>query len=278
MLYLLLAATGIAMLLILWRERVDPGQLGLLLITGAAVGTADLIFKGLLHVYSFQPGLLEESLDGYLGVILAELIFVAAAFASLAGFLVGNVALVGSLVALEYLFVMGGLFIHKGWELWMTLMVFTIYAWGLTRWLRSFERRGYDPTHRAILVVAIVTYAWHLWALLLHRLIRSLDLTLPPLLAIEPNQVLGSTLLHGVPAIVIGIAAVGHRWAERPGWLFGLVGLFTTWLYLLSWIGPLEQAAPWSIPAEGIMFGLVLAGSMAVDRWLERVRVLGSGV
>jgi hypothetical protein len=278
MLYLLLAATGISMLLISWRHRVEPGQLGLLLITGAAIGTVDLILKGLLGAYTFHPGLLSLPQDSYLGCVLAELIFVPAAFASLAGFSAGNVALVVSMVALEYLFVLAGAFKHNGWELWMTVLAFAIYAWGVTRWLRSFELKGYDATHRAILVVAIVIYAWHLWTLVAHRLIRWLDLTLPLPIPVEPNQVLGSTLIHGIPVILLGVGAVWYRWAAQPAWRLGLVGVFVGWQYLLLWVGPLEQSAPWSIPAEGFVFGLVLVGSVAVDRWYERVRVFGPHV
>jgi hypothetical protein len=243
MLYLLLAATGISMLLISWRHRVEPGQLGLLLITGAAIGTVDLILKGLLGAYTFHPGLLSLPQDSYLGCVLAELIFVPAAFASLAGFSAGNVALVVSMVALEYLFVLAGAFKHNGWELWMTVLAFAIYAWGVTRWLRSFERKGYDATHRAILVVAIVIYAWHLWTLVAHRLIRWLDLTLPLPIPVEPNQVLGSTLIHGIPSdpawgrsglvslgsaagVAIGIGRGVRRVAVPAalGWSAGAVG------------------------------------------------------
>lgn len=277
MLYLLLGAAGLAVLAVSWGRRLTPVKLGLYLISGSVIIFADFVVTGVFGIYHYNPQILANHIpDARLGVLIAEVLFVPALVSSVAGS-VGpryrvwvSMALTLPLLMIEWYFTEAGAFLPNGWRLWHSAVLFPPYFAALALWANHFERAGYTPFHRLVLIWLTVDLTWHVSAITTNGVLGLFHgryyLLADPL----RDNVWGNFLVHGLPWMAMGILWVWKGWARSSVLLAGLVCIYGLWLTWWHAAGFLIFAPFWSPAAEAILAAVWVWGVGWVDGWLER--------
>lgn len=273
--YLFLAAAALAMLALAWWRAPVPLCPWSFLTTGGAITLGDLVVTGILAMYQYRPGFLPHYPDNYLGVLIAECLFVPAYYTFLSTFpgryryWVYGLGVVPVLL-LEILFLWLGVYIHRTWTLWHTAVLFLLYSMVAAYGANSFERRRYSPRHRFVLIAATMYYIMNLWALLPFGVLRLVTIRLYMVESAELDLVLSALLLHAVPFTLIGIIGTWQRWSLRPWFLVGVGTAFALWVAFLRFAGIWAGHAPWSPWLEGACVGLSYAALGWIDRWFAK--------
>lgn len=285
MLYLLLFAAGLGLAAYAWTQGITRTMVACFLLTGAMIGSADLLLQGILQVYDFRPGLLTGmEADSALGLVLADAWFVPILFTVWApqqpvpSLIVGVVKL-AIILGLEVLFVRAGQFLPMGWQLWHSVVAFSGYLVIGFFGQRLFRAEGYDhPAVRTVVLGAGATYAWHVWALVTDGMLDLWQIR-PHLIAdASADVVLGCFLFHGVPFIALGLAVVSRGWVRGMAGLAMTFGGLTLSLYTLRSIGLWEPGTLWNpaYEAAGLTFLLYVLGRL--DGWFLQSRAETAGV
>ncbi|HLN62337.1 MAG TPA: hypothetical protein VK464_12360 [Symbiobacteriaceae bacterium] len=271
--YLLLGILGAGILAYAAAHVRKRPLVAALVALGASLGVSDLVVSGLLRLYTYRPFFFAEVRpDNGLGLTLADLIFVPFTYASLLTLLprhrvAVSVAFVVLLSGIEILFLRLGIFIHHGWRLWYTPLLFgarfALAAW----WLGIFERSGYTQGFRWLIVTSGTTYLWFLWVALSSAVAGLWNIYLG-LLDPFRDAVLGHSLLHAPPAIlgVMACAMIGGvRKATNVGVLVAAMALYLTGL---EWLGLWRDRPPWSPIASALVVGGLALVVIYLDGWM----------
>jgi membrane-associated HD superfamily phosphohydrolase len=245
---------------------------GLLLFTGSALDTADLICFGLLRLYEYHPHLLSGKQDVFLGEVLAEVLYVPMLY-SVVALLPHQVRFAGAaslgliLAGIEYLFIALGIFHHHGWAWWSTPVLFTLFSAVAAAWVNAFERAGYTRLHRFIVLLTATNLSWHALSLFYQRLLQRGWSELALLTNSESNQIVGTVLEYGIPYHLITLVLV---WTVRkPSVAAAAAGalLFTAWLKGLDLAGVYHNGP---VLLDGIGLGAAVWGLSKLDQWFTR--------
>lgn len=272
MLYMILALAGLLPTAWLVYRRRDPLLAATYFVAAALVHTADWVASGVLGLYKYHPGLFSDLiLDDAAGVVLAELIFVAA----FAVWLVASIpswwgALAGALVvtALELFFQPRGLLEYQGWQIYFTGAGFVVYFTLIRLYWLSARRRGLGagwPRWVVRLSVAVAgngVFEIILWA---SKAIQFLVTVLP---SMEKNQALLRMLWHagiGVPLAYWTLAGA------RPVWPLRLLAALAASIALNQLsvvVGFRSLNPPWNPIVVGLLQTVFFALACLVGRYL----------
>lgn len=252
-------------------------QVGLFLLTSAVITTADLLYFGLLRLYHYHTGLLTHPQDIYLGEVIAEVIAVPALYSVAATFDLparwyAGMGIGAFFVLVEFLFLRWGAFVHNGWELWHSILLFPLYSLVAVQWTIRFTYDGYRGLHRFALVVASINVVWHIWGLLQHRVLLLAHPHLPWLAHTEAAEVAGSALLHGAPIHLLVTWFVLSGKAGRLSWILGAGAAWGLWIWALYRFG--LYSGQIALP-EAAMVALSIWLVNLVDRWFQTPRATG---
>jgi hypothetical protein len=270
--YLFLVAAALAMLALAWWRSPGPLCPWSFLTTGGAITLGDLVVTGILAMYQYRPGFLPHYPDNYLGVLIAECLFVPAYYAFLSTFpgrcryWVYGLGVVPVLL-LEVLFLWLGVYVHRTWTLWHSVVLFLLYGLVAAYGANSFERRRYSPHHRFVLVAATMYYIMNLWALIPFGILRLVTIRLHLFESAELDLVISALLLHAAPFTLIGIIGTWYRLTRRLWFLLTTVAGFALWLTFLQAAGIWVGRPPWNPWLEGVCISLSYAGLGWIDHW-----------
>ncbi|MGE5675490.1 MAG: hypothetical protein ACM3XM_16710 [Mycobacterium leprae] len=276
MVYFTLAAVAFLLLAFQWRQGVHAHSLALVLLTGAAISMADLFTNALLHLYVFRPGILPQPADNFVGVLIAECLFVPSLYGLLALLpprrrLLASGGIVLLLIGIEQLFLRLQVYELHGWQTWHTAVAFGAFGMLMGAWANRFERLGYTGPRRLTLVAATVTYLGNLWGVSILSTLQPFRLALHPILSAGHSFHVGSFVVHGIPFIVAGTAIIWFR-QNRTLWQ-QVLPFFGFW----AWMGWLTQTGVRHLrfAAEplgaAIVYTLLIYAAGRIDRWYESV-------
>ncbi len=272
--YIFLGLAAIVMLVVAVRHKASPLLAWSFVTTGGAITIGDLFVTGILLMYMYKPGFLPKYPDNYLGVLIAECLFVPAYYTCLSSFsgryryLIYCLAVIPILL-LEVLFLHLGVYVHRTWTFWHSTILFLLYSLVAAYAAGSFQRTGYSTWHRLMVVASTVYYAMNLWGLLPFGILR---LARMHLYIVEPDEldhVLTSLLLHAVPFTLTGILGTWYRLNHRPAFLVAVGLAFALWITQLQRWGIWTAQPPWNPWLAGFLISLVQGGIGWVDRWFS---------
>lgn len=273
--YLLLGAAGVAMVVVTAIGWPSPVRVWIYVVTGGAISVGDLFVTGLFNLYEYKPGLLRGRPDNYLGVLIAECLFVPAVFSLLSAaprrlrawlFALTCVPMVG----LELLFYRLQVYEHHGWRFTFTFVLFAVYGLLASFAVTRFEQRGYAFWQRLLLVGSSVYFAMNLWGLLPFGMLRLVTIHLWLLANPEFDLTLSSLLLHAIPFTVIGLTGVWTGWIRRPLWAATTVAGLFLWLLLQRRLGIYHSRPPWHPLLGSALVVSTHLGLSQLDRWFAR--------
>jgi hypothetical protein len=270
-LFLLAAAVAMAGVSLIWRRSL--ARLWLFVVTGGAVSLGDLFVNAIFRLYEYRPGFLAGRADNYLGVVIAECLFVPSYYCLLALVpqrlrLAVNLAAALPMVLLEWVFLHLGVYSHHGWTLWLTATLFGLYGVAAALAVSSVERRGCTGWRRAVFIAGSVYFAMNLWGLVPFGILRLSAIWLHLAANPELDLVLSSLLLHAVPYTLTGLIGVGSRWL-RSWHSAGLTAaVWTIWLSILMAEGIWRTVPPWTPALEGVCLAAILHGLARLDQYL----------
>lgn len=273
--YLFLAAAALAMLVLAWRRAPSPLCAWSFLTTGGATTLGDLVVTAILEMYKYKPGVLPDYPDNYLGVLIAECLFVPAYYTFLSTFprryryLTYGLGVLPVLM-IEVLFLALGVYIHRTWTLWLTSVLFLLYGMTAAFGANSFELRRYSPRHRSVLVTSTTYYLMNLWGLLPFGVLRLATIRMNWFESAELDHVISSLVLHAVPYTTIGIIGTWYRLTLRPWFLGAFAVGFGLWLTFLRSAGIWSGRPPWNPWLAAALLSLTYAGLGWVDRWFTK--------
>ncbi|HWI61436.1 MAG TPA: hypothetical protein VNT75_06350 [Symbiobacteriaceae bacterium] len=273
--YIALAISAVIAAALTWRDGSLPTKVAVFLAAGAFIDVAD-IGAILLDLYRYRPGLLPEAVaDARLGALLADFLFVpvitAVGFGAVrhSRLLVG-VLLVGTVTALEHAFVRAGVFVRTGWKLWHSAVLFSLFSAVMAWWSEWFEREGYSPLNRAVVILCALQYTWTIVSLLLGGVLHLLELRLFWLPSPEKDEVLAGVVLYLVPFSLIAGTLVWRRLATRPAWVLTAGLIWSAWAWVLGSVGLRRDAPAWGPVQAGMVMAAVVPMLGTLDEWFAR--------
>lgn len=271
--YVVLALFGWVMLRIVRSKADAPWVVAMILMTGGAIGLADLFLTALLNLYSFRTGLMPDPTDTYLGMLLSDKLFVPAYAAAIIPALVDRPVWAAGAAALplglvEFNFYRTGFFAYRGWHTIYTVAWFASFFAGAWAWLRHLQRAGYTPFHRALILVGATGYGFHLWGLIGQILLHLFELRLFWLTDAMKDRVVGGTLCFGVPYIIVATATIWKRRDQSLHSMAAAAAMFALWFTLLRRWGIWRDTTGWTPLLETAVIVLLITLTGQVDRWL----------
>jgi hypothetical protein len=241
----------------------------------AAPSLGDLVITAMFNLYQYHPGLLSGRTNNYLGVLMAECLFVPCVFAALGAVHRWARPLIFGLMPLpmmliEELFLWLGIYKHHGWATWLSGMLFFVYGLCAAWWADAFEQAGHSRVHRAVLIAASVYYTMNLYGLIPFGILRLAEMHAGISANQEQDLVLTSLLLHAVPFTITAFLTIWFRKAGRFSFLALIAAGFTIWLTLLWWLGIWSGRWPWNPLFAGLLVALVIYGLGQLDAWFAR--------
>jgi hypothetical protein len=244
MVYVLMALLGAGgAIFTIMRSKARAELLSVHLVAWGMVCLAEWFAHSIFESYRYRPGLaLDPHIDTSWGVFFGEFIFLptlsvvlVAWFRPWIGVAVGT-ALVATM---EVVFIPLGVFIHKGWPLWLTLATFPFYFgasylyWRWARETRMQDRRvlaaaKFGALVGVVTIMSLVVYAARLTAT---------DVQLLP--SAEANGSLMRLLMHGLGILLGFWALLPQPWSERWGRLaliFAGMMVITDGFSTLGWL------------------------------------------
>lgn len=273
--YLILAGVAVIMLMIALWPPVSPVRLSNLLLTGGAITLGDLWVNGLFDWYTYRPGLLPGRADDYLGVLLAECVFVPSLFCLLAMIPMPwrpwvKAAVVVPIELIEVLFQHLGVYEMHQWRHWHTVVLFLLYGLVSALWTWSFQRKGYTRFHRAVMVGAITYYTMNLWALIPTGILKLFWMQMGLGRNLREDIVLSTMLLHGTVCSVTCILVQWNRWNRTWRQLLAVGAALSGYFWLLAAVGLARHRWFWHPVMEGVTLTLIMYGHGHIDRWFAR--------
>jgi hypothetical protein len=273
--YLVLFLSSIA-LWIFTNRRVPealPSQVVAAVGMGSSLGLSDCIISGLLHLYSFRPGLMADpTRDNVAGAILGDFLFVPITYGALMALfprqrVAASAGLVLVMAVVELVFRRYGLFVHHYWSVWVTVILFAARFGLAVWWLGRLERVGYTPGFRLLLSTVSTTYIWWLWVTPVSGLFRVWEMRLHLLARPADDRLLSGFLLHGVVFAAAGVWFLLRRWGEQGWHWWAFAAGWAAYLYILQGLGVYRYQAGWSPVYDAAVLTAVLWGCGRLDAW-----------
>jgi putative effector of murein hydrolase len=273
-LFVILAATGIALFLANLRRRPPWLVVGVTAFSGVGIMLADAIAHGSLQLYKYRPHLpVPEQADGPLGLLMAEFIFVPGLASCLAvvrprirPWLVVPFTAVVSLI--EIAFVAVGHLEYDQWRTGFTAAGFPVYFAVVAWWTGHLERNGYENVLRAIVKVTTAIHLSGIWAMVSSAPLGRWRISPHILGAFIPDRFLGLYLFFLAPVTVVLAVPLWFRWDRSPWTYPACWAVLVAWFYFLAGTGKMILASRWLPGEEAAVLVALLWAVGRLDRWM----------
>lgn len=271
--YIYLALLGLVPAALRIARRRDGALLATAFTAAGLCDLADWIAFSILDLYRYQPGLSRNSvMDGTLGVILAEFIFVG----SLSALVVGRTprwvwAGVGAAVVtvVELIFTRTGLLVLNGWTPWLNVAGFLVFFWLIDTYHDAATRFGLRHGWPLLITrVGVVTMFAELYALI-QKVANAFVMYISVLPTHARNQSFGRLMLNLAFVIPLGVWVLHGRWLNRTGRILVATMVSIVFNYVRVAVHFQRFRAPWSPVSDGLFLGLTLGAAALADDWIR---------